>query len=74
MIDDAERFRCDYFRDHGHELNILRSYAMVRPQDGVFAEGFSVDYVWETGNLFLKTREALETDRKIAIHGFQRTC
>lgn len=63
-----------FFRDHGHELNILRSYAMVRPQDGVFAEGCSVDYVWETGNLFLKTREALEADRKIVIHGFQSTC
>lgn len=70
-IVEKKRKVSPFFRDHGHELNILRSYAMVRPQDGVFAEGCSVDYVWETGNLFLKTREALETDRKIVIHGFR---
>jgi predicted dehydrogenase len=60
-----------FFRDHGHELNIRRSYAMVRPQGGVYAEGRSINDIWETGNLFLQTREALETDHKIVIQAYQ---
>ena len=40
------------FRDHGHELNIKRSYEMVRPSSGILESGCSIDYVWETGNLF----------------------
>ncbi len=60
-----------FFRDHGHELNILRSYAIVRPKGGELAAGRSIEDIWETGNLFLKTRDALGTDRKIVIHGYQ---
>jgi predicted dehydrogenase len=58
-----------WFRDHGHELNITRSYEMVQPRGGAVWNGCSIDYVWETGNLFLKTREALETNQKTVIHG-----
>lgn len=68
---EKKRRVAPFFRDHGHELNILRSYAMVRPQEGVLSEGRSIDEVWETGHLFLQTREALEADRKIVIHGYQ---
>lgn len=60
-----------FFRDHGHEQNILCSYAMVRPPGGKAAKGCSIEDVWETGNLFLKTRDALEADRKIVIHGYE---
>lgn len=49
------------FRDHGHEAAITRSYEMVRPLDGAPAAGSSVDYVWETGQMFLKTKVALDT-------------
>jgi len=60
-----------FFRDHGHELNILRSYAMVRQRGGDLVVGCSVQDVWETGNLFLKTRDALASNQKIVIHGYE---
>lgn len=56
-----------FFRDHGHEENIKRSYEMVCPSNGVQFDGCSFDYVWETGNLFLKTKEALERNMRIVI-------
>lgn len=55
------------FRDHGHEEAILSSYAMVRPRDGRLNPGVTRDYVWQTGHLFLRTREALEQDRVLSI-------
>lgn len=70
VIDKKHRIS-PFFRDHGHERNILHSYDMVRSQGGVPSEGCSVDYVWETGNLFLQTREALEADQKIVIQGYR---
>lgn len=60
-----------FFRDHGHELSIVRSYEMVRPRKGVAASGCSIDYVWETGNLFLKTRDALETNQAVVVQAYQ---
>lgn len=56
-----------FFRDHGHESNVTRSYEMVRPTAGAGFPGCPIDYVWETGNLFLKTREALNENRQITI-------
>jgi predicted dehydrogenase len=60
------------FRDHGHEQNIRNSYEMVRARrhDEV-KPGCSVDYVWETAQLFLKTREALEEDKTITLEPFE---
>ena len=52
-----------WFRDHGHEQTIRRSYEMVRAG----GKGCSVEYVWETGQLFLKTKEALDDDRVVTI-------
>lgn len=56
-------------RDHGHEANIRRSYEMVRSK-GELTPGCSVQYVWETGMLFLKTKEALERNRTIVLNSF----
>jgi predicted dehydrogenase len=55
------------FRDHGHEANIQRSYEMVRPRKGTSEAGCPIEYVWETGSLFLQTREALERKRQIVL-------
>jgi len=55
------------FRDHGHEENIKKSYEMFR--DG---PGCAIDYVWETGALFLATKTALESKAQITINGFDR--
>jgi len=62
-----------WFRDHGHENTIRRSYQMVRPA-GEPNPGCSVAYVWETGQLFLKTKEALEKDRRVILEGFDEKC
>ena len=56
-------------RDHGHEANIRHSYEMVRSK-GELNPGCSVQYVWETGMLFLKTKEALERNRTIVLNSF----
>lgn len=57
------------YRDHGHQENILRSLRLAsgntRPEDPC-----PVDYVWETGQLFLKTREALETNQVVTVDAF----
>jgi predicted dehydrogenase len=53
-------------RDHGHEAMIRRSYLLGRGE----GEGVSIDYVWETGELFLKTREALAREERIVLEPF----
>jgi predicted dehydrogenase len=55
------------FRDHGHQEAIRSSYALVRPRDGRINPGVTPDYVWQTGELMLKTREALEQNRTLTI-------
>lgn len=55
------------YRDHGHQDNIRASYSLVRPRDGKLNPGLSREYVWQTGNLFLKTKDALEQNRIITI-------
>lgn len=60
------------FRDQGHEQNIRRSYLMATEPVGGFG-GCTVQYVWETGQLFLKTREALETDRKVVVMAYDES-
>lgn len=49
-------------RDHGHEASIVRSYAMSRKGGG--AAGDSAEYVKAVGELFLATKEALESGEK----------
>jgi predicted dehydrogenase len=56
------------YRDHGHEEAIMKSYSASQP--GGEAQRCSLPYVWETGQLFLKTREALETNRPVTVQSF----
>jgi predicted dehydrogenase len=51
------------YRDHGHDGAIRNSYALVRGDNA----GVSAHYVWQTGDLFLRTREALEQNRTLTI-------
>jgi predicted dehydrogenase len=68
---DKKRIYTTWFRDHGHEENILNSYGMTAAGGRMF-EGCHPEYVWETGLLFLKTREALEGNRLVTIEkGFR---
>jgi predicted dehydrogenase len=64
---DKKRRVAPVFRDHGHELCIKRSYEMARPRRDDASAACSVDYVWETGNLFLQTKEALERNTPLLI-------
>jgi predicted dehydrogenase len=59
-----------FYRDHGHEASILKSYAMLR--DDAPYQGEGVRYIWETGQLFLKTREALEKNAIITVDSFEK--
>jgi predicted dehydrogenase len=57
------------FRDHGHESAIRRAYALVRPEHADGESGACTRrYVWETAELFLKTRTALEEQRDVVVH------
>jgi predicted dehydrogenase len=56
-------------RDHGHERRVCRSYRLTG-RGGPQEPGAEVGYVWETGELFLATRDALEQDREITLAGF----
>ncbi len=69
---DKKRKVSPLFRDHGHELNIKNSYEMVRPVSGNSQEGCSLDYVWETAELFIKTREALELNEIVTVQAFDK--
>jgi predicted dehydrogenase len=57
------------FRDHGHEAAIRRSYEMTRA-GGQREPGCPAAYVWESGELFLKTKEALDRNVDITVHAF----
>jgi hypothetical protein len=54
-------------RDHGHESRVRRSYEMVGPG----GSGSPVAYVWETGQLVIKTREALETHEDVVMGPYE---
>ena len=64
---DRKRTKTLPFRDHGHAEAIRASYAMVRPRDGRLNPGLTVDYVWQTADLFLRTKDALEQNRVLTI-------
>lgn len=53
------------FRDHGHEGTIRRPPELVRG-----GEGCARQYVWETGELLLQTRVALEKQRDVVVHRY----
>jgi len=56
-----------FYREHGHESNITGSYEMLDKSE---LSGCTTKYVWETAELFLKTRQALEENRVITVLPF----
>jgi predicted dehydrogenase len=54
-------------RDHGHEASIRRSYDTAADRS---APGLGVDYVWECGQLFLRTRAALESSSTVVLEAW----
>ncbi len=78
-LKDFQKLRIDHIeevkkinlarRDHGHQFAIVNSYKML--QNPKFEE--SVEYVWNTGYLALKTKEALETNSTVIIDDFENS-
>lgn len=66
-VGESKKVHRPAFRDHGHEHRIRTSYEMVRPGSA----GEPVAYVWETGLLFLKTKQALEERRELTVEPFE---
>lgn len=58
------------YRDHGHEASICRSYEGIRHPEQAAAL-CPIAYVWETGQLFLKTRESLEANETISLRPYE---
>lgn len=58
-----------WFRDHGHQQTICRSYSMVRPKNAP-SNGSPLVYIWETGELSLRTKEAIEEKRVITVDAY----
>ena len=68
VVQHKKRYR-NFFRDHGHRQNIIAAAENVLrnlPYDRVNHRA----HLWNTGILLLKTREALEQDRRIVVEGF----
>jgi predicted dehydrogenase len=57
--------RRSVFRDHGHEERICGSYLMLRDD----LPGCTTEYVWETCELSLATRAAVEGRESVAVSG-----
>jgi predicted dehydrogenase len=57
------------FRDHGHERRISDSYRLARGE----VPGCTPAYVWETGMLFLRTRQALGEMRPLTLGAYGDT-
>jgi len=56
------------YRDHGHEGAITRSYENINS-----GEGISVKQLWESANLMLRTKEAVETESVIFANSYEPT-
>ena len=70
----SKRVITPFIRDHGHDANMSESYAMVRPK-GQAKPGSDVPYIWETGMLMLKTKEALDKGEVTRIErGYDPSC
>jgi predicted dehydrogenase len=66
VVDKKYELSCG-IRDHGHETSIRHSYELSQNQS---APGCSVADIWETGTIFLSTKEALDTNRPITVRSF----
>ena len=69
VVDDKRKVS-GMFRDHGHEAAVKRSYALSKSLVDASAKEATIKYVWETGDLFLKTKEALDARQQLTIDAY----
>ncbi len=67
LVDKKRRWR-NFHRDHGHRQNIISAAENVINEQPYDREAH-LAHIHNTGLLFLKTKEALEQNRKITIEG-----
>jgi predicted dehydrogenase len=60
------------YRDHGHARNIVDAYRVSSKGDA-YDRASMAEHIANTGWLFLKTREALETNAEIMLDGYTQT-
>jgi predicted dehydrogenase len=63
---DKKRIYRNRVRNHGHEGSIMNSYRMTS-RGNHRNNGCTVSYIWETGQLFLKTKESLERNEALIL-------
>ncbi|OFX14218.1 MAG: hypothetical protein A2Z18_08040 [Armatimonadetes bacterium RBG_16_58_9] len=61
------------FRDQGHQASIVSCYDAVR-RSLPYAREAQTAYVWDTAMLFLKTKEALESDSRVLVYPYPAGC
>jgi predicted dehydrogenase len=81
-MDDHRRLRIDVgprrrrwvnvYRDEGHRASIVGAYRSVRERTAYDASA-QVAYVWNTGTLFLRTRQAVETGQPVDVVPFEES-
>lgn len=65
-VADRKYSKAGWHRDHGHGLSVITAYRKHLDPD---EKGLEPSYVWQSAELFLKTKEALETNTILTING-----
>lgn len=69
-IENSKKVYSPFFRDHGHDYNVCQSFEMAKSG----AAGNDLAYIWNTGMLFLKTKQALDESVSVTIEkGFDES-
>jgi len=66
VVDRRSKFR-NWRRDHGHSKSICNSYELSLDSNSV---GLRARYIWESAQLYLATKEALEKNEIMVVNGF----
>lgn len=71
-VGDKRKYYRNPYRDHGHRDNILRAYENIE-KNLPYDRDWWRQYIWNTGWLFLKTRESLEKGQGLMINSYNES-
>jgi predicted dehydrogenase len=66
---DKKKIYTHFYRDQGHKINIVKAYQSIQRDDD-YDYTKNISYIWNTAWLYLKTRQALETSKKVIIRSY----
>jgi len=70
VLDKKKTYR-SFYRDQGHKHNIIKP--LKEKENNIEPDNLkNLSHIWNTGLLFLKTREALESNKIIKINSFDK--